>query len=146
MQIHLYTSGKVEPRNTQHGGWSVVMLAVDDNGDNIGTKVLSGYEYGVTAYQVQAIAIHEGLRALTKTHDTVIIYGRNEALIKTILGQYTASQHGALIVTIMGLIATHKRVECITITKETILSHPLQLEADKVAIKACYDGTKDKST
>lgn len=142
MKILLFTSGKVEPKNTSHGGWSVVMLATDDNGDNIGTKVLSGYEYGETPYQVQAIAISEGLRALTCSHDSVVIYGRNETLIKTVMGQYKASQHGELITAIQGMMQTHKQAECIVVTKDTIEDYPLQMEADKLAVKACYEGAK----
>lgn len=142
MKILLFTSGKVEPKNTSHGGWSVVMLATDDNGDNIGTKVLSGYEYGLTPYQVQAIAIREALRALTRSHDDVIIYGRNEVLMLTVDGYYKPSSHIELIHAICEEIKKHKAVECITIRAKELDQYPLQMEADKLAVKACYEGAK----
>ncbi len=140
MRIEIYTSGKVEPRNTQHGGFSAVLMALGDDGSNLKTRVISDYEYGITAYKAQALAILEGVKKLNGVtgHD-VIVYSRNEALVKAINGEYDANKYTDVIDDIKKFVKKYNAT-VLFISKTDSTMNVIQQEANRNAVQACYEG------
>jgi ribonuclease HI len=146
MHIEIHTSGKVEPRNTMHGGWSVVLVAIDDSGNEFKRKVLANYQHGATAYECQAIAILRGLEALIAPQDApIVVYSRNETLVKVIDGDNTPSKHADVIANIRDLMAKIQSVNVLFVDKQSMASMPYMSEADGFALQACYDGAKENN-
>ena len=141
MNIEIYTSGKVEPRNSNHGGYAILLVAKDDNGDILRAKSITGYKFGATAYTMQTVAVDEGLKALTSACDNLTVYSRNMTLVNTLNGTYQASKGKELITITQTEMAKHGNISVKFMSKQDMSTSLFMQEADKLAIEACKKGS-----
>ncbi len=74
MKITLYTDGACDIHaENQPGGWAAILQAVDEDGELIRERVLSGGGESTTNNQMELTAVIEGLKALNKESAVTIV-------------------------------------------------------------------------
>jgi len=147
MEIEIYTSGKVEPRNSNHGGYAVLLVAKDEYGNILRVKSIIGYKFGATAYECQADAINVGLKALNAPYgNKLTIYSRNMTLVNVLNGVNEANKNKELITITQKELAKHGDVSIQFASKQDMLELLYMQEADKMAIQVCRSGTNNETT
>ncbi len=144
MNIEIYTSGKVEPRNSNHGGYAILLVAKDDSGNVLRAKSIIGYKFGATAYECQADAINAGLKALTAPCNKLTIYSRNMTLVNVLNGINEANKNKELITITQKELAKHGDVSIKFPSKQDLFELLYMQEAEKLAIEVCKQGASNE--
>ena len=74
MEIMIYTDGACDIHaENQPGGWAAILQAIDEDGEFIRERVLSGGAESTTNNQMELTAVIEGLKALNKESAVTIV-------------------------------------------------------------------------
>jgi ribonuclease HI len=74
MQITIYTDGACDIHaENKPGGWGTILVATDDNGEQIKETVLSGGKEMTTNNQMELMAVIEGLKSLTQPTNVTVV-------------------------------------------------------------------------
>jgi ribonuclease HI len=145
MHIVAYTDGASSNNSdadNRCGGWGVVILYIDDKGNEVegGYKTMQGTLKGASNNMMELEAIRRALMAVKKENQTIIIHSDSEYAIGVLSKGWKAKANENLVREIKTLMFKH------TVTFEWVqghAGHEYNEKADKLATQATQRCTDD---